>query len=122
MRYDAIIIGAGHNGLVCAAYLARAGKSVLLLEASERAGGAAVTREFAPGFRVSAGAHLLHLMPERLVKELDLARHGLTMAAEHMPTYALAPGGTALRIEATAAGVADGLTAAERPRAAARGR
>jgi len=53
-RYDSIVIGGGHNGLVCATYLARARRSVLVLEAAERLGGAAVTREFAPGFKVSA--------------------------------------------------------------------
>jgi len=57
-----VIIGGGHNGLVCAAYLAKAGNHVTLLEASGQVGGAAITREFAPGFRVSAGAHLLHLL------------------------------------------------------------
>ena len=62
-HYDSVVVGGGHNGLVCAAYLARGGRSVLVLEAAERLGGAAVTREFAPGFRVSACAHLLHLMP-----------------------------------------------------------
>ena len=111
--YDAIVIGAGHNGLVCAAYLAHAGRSVLVLEAGDHVGGAAATREFAPGFRACPGAHLLHLMPKQLVNELDLVRHGLTMAAEHMPTYALAPGGAALSIEAAAAGAADGLGAAD---------
>ena len=60
-RYDAIIVGAGHNGLVCASYLARAGCSVLALEANEQVGGAAITREFAPGYSVSAGAHLLYM-------------------------------------------------------------
>ncbi len=49
-RYDCIVVGGGHNGLVCATYLARGGRSVLVLEAAERLGGAAVTREFAPGF------------------------------------------------------------------------
>ena len=58
-RYDTIIVGAGHNGLVCAAYLARSGRRVLVLEAASQVGGAAVTREFAPGFKVSACAHLL---------------------------------------------------------------
>lgn len=88
-RYDCIVVGGGHNGLTCAAYLARAGRSVLVLEAAPRLGGAAVTREFAPGFRVSACAHLLHLMPGALMSELELMAHGLTLAAERMPTIAL---------------------------------
>ena len=53
-RYDAIVIGAGHNGLVCSALLANAGKRVLVLEANDRVGGAATTREFAAGYSVSA--------------------------------------------------------------------
>jgi len=88
-RYDCIVVGGGHNGLVCATYLARGGRSVLLLEAAERLGGAAVTREFAPGFSVSACAHLLHLMPPALRRELDLARHGLALAGDDVPTTAL---------------------------------
>ena len=89
-RYDCIVVGGGHNGLVCATYLARGGRSVLVLEAAERVGGAAVTREFWPGFKVSAGAHLLHLMPEALIHELSLGAHGLHLAAERMPTTAVA--------------------------------
>src|SRR5579863_153261 len=88
-RYDCIVVGGGHNGLTCAAYLARAARSVLVLEAAPRLGGAAVTREFAPGFRVSACAHLLHQMPGALMRELKLKAHGLTLAAERMPTIAL---------------------------------
>ncbi len=94
--YDCIVVGGGHNGLACAAYLARAGRSVLVLEAAERLGGAAATREFTPGFRVSAGAHLLHQMPARLIDELQLERHGLRWAAQSMPTAALAVGAASL--------------------------
>lgn len=91
--YDCIVIGAGHNGLVCAAMLARGGRSVLVLEAGAEVGGAALTREFAPGFRVSAGAHLLHLMPEELRRSLALESHGLKWAAQAMRTTALGTGG-----------------------------
>jgi phytoene dehydrogenase-like protein len=96
--YDCIIIGAGHNGLVCAAYLARAGRSVLLLEAGAQVGGAAVTREFAPGYRVSAGAHFLHQFPAALIRELELERHGLRYAATALATHALSAETPALRI------------------------
>ncbi len=96
--YDSIVVGGGHNGLVCATYLARGGRRVLVLEAADRVGGAAVTREFAPGFRVSSCAHLLHLMPRALVRELDLARHGLRLAAEDLPTVALGEDGRHLSL------------------------
>ena len=99
-RYDCIVIGGGHNGLVCATYLARGGRSVLVLEAAKRVGGAAITREFAPGFKVSAGAHLLHLMPEALVHELSLRTHGLHLAAERMSTTALSVDEAPLLIDA----------------------
>jgi phytoene dehydrogenase-like protein len=92
-RYDHIVLGAGHNGLVCATLLARKGRRVLVVEAAAEVGGAAVTREFAPGFRVSAGAHLLHALPESLVRSLELERHGLRFAARALPTVALAESG-----------------------------
>src|SRR5579863_3266097 len=99
-RYDCIVVGGGHNGLVCAAYLARSGRSVLVLEAANQVGGAAITREFAPGFRVSACAHLLHLMPGSLIKELGLEARGLKLAATRMPTTAIAPDCPPLSIDA----------------------
>lgn len=96
-RYDTIIVGGGHNGLVCATFLARGGRKVLVLEAAERFGGAAVTREFAPGFRVSACAHLLHLMPPALMRELELEAHGLRLAAAALPTVGLSADAQHLR-------------------------
>ena len=93
-----IIVGGGHNGLVCAAYLARAGREVLVLEAADVVGGAARTREFAPGFQVSACAHLLLGLDPRVSRELNLARHGLTLAEDNLGTVALTQEGHHLTI------------------------
>jgi phytoene dehydrogenase-like protein len=97
-RYDAIVIGGGHNGLVCAAYLARARRKVLVLEAADRLGGAAATWEFAPGFRVSACAHILGQMQRGIIDDLGLLRHGLRFAATGMTTTALTPDGRPLTL------------------------
>ncbi len=93
MTEHVVIIGAGHNGLSCAAYLARGGMRVTVLEAAGQVGGAALTREFAPGYRVSAGAHLLYALDEGLRRELALDRYGLRMAADSLYTIALDPDG-----------------------------
>lgn len=104
-RYDAIVIGAGHNGLVCSALLAKAGYKVLVLEANTQVGGAAVTREFAPGFSVSACAHLLYQLQPEVVRDLSLR---VKFASEDMTTVALAADGKHIRLRGdTVEGVSD---------------
>ena len=77
VRYDAIVIGGGHNGLTTAAYLARAGRKVLVLERRHVLGGAAVTEEVYPGFRFSVCSYVVSLLRPEIIRELDLPRHGL---------------------------------------------
>ncbi|HVS82776.1 MAG TPA: NAD(P)/FAD-dependent oxidoreductase [Pyrinomonadaceae bacterium] len=76
-KYDVIVIGGGHNGLVNAAYLARAGKRVLVLERRHVLGGAAVTEEVFPGFKYSVCSYVVSLLRPEIIRELDLPRHGL---------------------------------------------
>jgi phytoene dehydrogenase-like protein len=94
-----VIIGGGHNGLVCAAYLAKAGKKVTVLEAADQVGGAAATREFAPGFKASC-AHLLNLLDKDISKDLALKSNGLKMAHSNLKTIALAEDGNHMTIGA----------------------
>lgn len=75
--YDTIVIGAGHNGLTAAAYLARAGRTVLVLERRHVVGGAAVTEEIFPGFKFSVCSYVVSLLRPEIIRELDLAAHGL---------------------------------------------
>jgi len=77
MKYDAIVIGGGHNGLTAAAYLARAGRKVLVLERRHLVGGAAVTEEVFPGFKFSVCSYVVSLLRPEIIRDLDLPRHGL---------------------------------------------
>lgn len=84
---DIILIGGGHNGLVCAAYLAKAGLSVTLLEKRPVLGGAAVTEEFHPGFRNSVAAYTVSLLNPQVIADLDLARHGLKIVERKVGNF-----------------------------------
>jgi phytoene dehydrogenase-like protein len=77
MKYDAVVVGAGHNGLTCACYLAKAGLKVRMLERRPVVGGAAVTEEFHPGFRNSVAAYTVSLLQPKVIRDLRLAEHGL---------------------------------------------
>src|SRR4026207_32544 len=90
-KYDAIIIGAGHNGLVTAAYLARAGRKVLVLERRELIGGCVVTEEPWPGFKVSTASYVNSLFRPEIIRDLDLARHAFAMIPRPPPTPARPP-------------------------------
>lgn len=79
MTYDAIVIGGGHNGLTCAAYLARAGRKVIVLERRHVVGGAAVTEEVFPGFQFSVCSYVVSLLRPEIIRELDLPRHGMEL-------------------------------------------
>src|ERR1700722_11891943 len=84
---DALIIGGGHNGLVCAAYLAAAGLKVTVLERRAVVGGAAVTEEFHPGFRNSVAAYTVSLLNPKVIRDLELARHGLTVVERRLSNF-----------------------------------
>src|SRR5262245_6387186 len=91
--WDEIVAGGGHNGLVCDADLAKAGRKVLVLERREMVGGCAVTEEIWPGYKVSTGAYLTSLMQERIVSELELERHGYRVDAKDPAFFSAFPDG-----------------------------
>src|SRR5262249_31130117 len=85
--YDIIIIGAGHNGLTTAAYLARAGRKVLVLERRELVGGACVTEELWPGYKVSTAAYVNSLLRPEIIRDLELKRHGFALLPRNPSSF-----------------------------------
>jgi len=96
MQHDVIIIGGGHNGLTCAAYLARAGLDVLVLERRVVLGGAAVTEEFHPGFRNSVASYTVSLLHPKVIADLRLAEHGLRIVTRPFSNFLPLPDGNYL--------------------------
>jgi phytoene dehydrogenase-like protein len=95
---DVVIVGGGHNGLACAAYLAKAGLDVLVLERRDVLGGAAATEEPWPGYRVSSASYVVSLMPPQVVRELDLKRHGYEVSIITPDYFVPFPDGTSLTL------------------------
>lgn len=96
--YDAVVVGAGHNGLVAAFYLARAGRRVLVVERREIVGGACVTEEFAPGYRASTGAYILSMLRPAIWTDLELRRRGV-VTDDAGPSLNLFPDGADLLLD-----------------------
>ena len=97
-RFDAVIIGGGHNGLTCAAYLAGAGLAVCVLERRAILGGAAVTEEFHPGFRNSTASYTVSLLNPKVIRDLRLAEHGLEIIARPLANFLPLPDGGRLKV------------------------
>src|SRR5215813_9562347 len=87
MDSDILVIGAGHNGLTCAAYLAAAGLKVTVLERRDVVGGAAVTEEFHPGFRNSVASYTVSLLNPKVIRDLDLHAHGLRIVERELSNF-----------------------------------
>ena len=112
--WDAVVLGGGHNGLVCAWYMARAGLKVRVLERRPVVGGAAVTEEFHPGYRNSTASYTVSLLNPRVIADMQLARHGLRVVERRMSNFLPLPGGDSLSVGE------GGLTAREVARFSAR--
>lgn len=112
--FDAIVIGGGTNGLACAARLQKSGRRVLVLESGAEPGGAALGREFAPGYRAPGLAHLVTTIDARVEREMDLGRHGLSYAGLSLPSTLVAPDGDHLVLEGEAGERVAGLSEGER--------
>jgi phytoene dehydrogenase-like protein len=97
-RYDAVVIGGGHNGLVCACYLATGGLSVAIFERREIVGGAAVTEEFHPGFRNSTASYTVSLLHPKVIRDLKLVEHGLTIVERPLANFLPLPAGGYLKV------------------------
>ena len=97
-RFDAVIIGGGHNGLTCAAYLAAAGLSVCVVERRAVLGGAAVTEEFHPGFRNSTASYTVSLLDPQVIRDLRLAEHGLSISERPFANFLPLPDGQYLKV------------------------
>lgn len=108
-RYDAVVIGGGHNGLVAATYLARSGLGVLVLERRDLIGGACVTEELFPGYRLSSCSYICHLLQEKVIVDLELPRHGFEVYALEPARFHPFPDGRSLVVwndhARTAAGI-----------------
>jgi len=103
MAHDIVILGAGHNGLVTAFYLARAGFKPLVLERRDQPGGAAVTEEFHPGFKCSTLAHSAGPLRPQILRDMELEKHGLKMLNPELRVFAPSPDGRALFLYGDAA-------------------